>query len=53
MNTILELRQKKGLSQGEFAKELGVSRSYISLIESGDRQISNNFIKKLKKLYSI
>ena len=48
MNTILELRQKKGLSQKEFAKELGISGAYLSLIEKGERQISNNFIKKLK-----
>jgi putative transcriptional regulator len=34
-NTVRELREADGLSQGELAKELGVSRQTINSIETG------------------
>lgn len=34
-NEIRELRNKKGLSQGQLARELGVSRQTINAIETG------------------
>jgi putative transcriptional regulator len=34
-NTVRELREAGGLSQGELAKELGVSRQTINSIETG------------------
>lgn len=35
---LLEEREKKGLSQAEMAKRIGISESYYSLIEAGRRQ---------------
>lgn len=35
---LLEEREKKGLSQAEMAKRIGISESYYSLIEAGHRQ---------------
>ena len=35
------LREKLGKSQEEFGKELGLSRNYISLIENGQRNLSD------------
>lgn len=34
-NDVRELRTKKGLSQGQLAKEMGVSRQTINAIETG------------------
>jgi putative transcriptional regulator len=34
-NAVRELRMEKGLSQGELARELGVSRQTINAIETG------------------
>ena len=34
-NEVRELRTEKGLSQGQLAKELGVSRQTINAIETG------------------
>ncbi len=40
-------RNKKNLSQIEFAKYLGVSQTVISFVESGARPASGKLIKKL------
>jgi len=42
-----EIRQKKGLSQGDIARTLGVHRSYISGIERGVR---NPTVKNVEKI---
>ena len=37
---IRDAREKKGLSQEEMANELGISRSYYAMIETGRRNFS-------------
>lgn len=47
------LREKLGKSQEEFGKELGLSRNYISLVENGQRNLSDQSLKVLCSLYSV
>lgn len=49
--TLTEFKKKKNLSAYQLARELGVSRSYISNIELGKRNPSYSFVKKLKEKY--
>ncbi len=42
-------RNKKNMSQTEFAKYLGVSQTVISFVESGKRPASGKLIKKLSE----
>ncbi|MDK1716394.1 helix-turn-helix domain-containing protein [Dellaglioa algida] len=44
---IKKLRKDRGLTQSELAKEIGISRSYMSEIESDKRNMS---IKTLTKI---
>lgn len=46
-----EAREYRGFSQEEVAKYLGVSRSAISLIETGTRRLDILELRKLAKLY--
>ena len=48
---IKEEREYRGLSQEEVAHHLGVSRSAISLIESGLRRVSAEELSRLAELY--
>lgn len=47
------VRAAKGLQQKELADLLGVTSSYISRIESGDRPMSTKMINKLVEETSI
>lgn len=47
------LRVKHGLNQGEMAQRLGVSRSSYSDIESGKRNCSPAFMRKLQTAFDI
>lgn len=52
MNAIKEFRKSIGIeTTGEFAEILGVSKSLCEKVESGDREPSREFTKKLKKKY--
>lgn len=44
-----KIRTKKGISQGDIAKELGVSRGFISTIENGKTNPTLATIVKLAK----
>jgi transcriptional regulator with XRE-family HTH domain len=44
-----KIRTKKGISQGDIAKELGVSRGFISTIENGKTNPTLATITKLAK----
>ena len=44
-------REEQGYSQDEVAQYLGLSRSAISLMESGDRRVDVLELKKLATLY--
>lgn len=48
-NTIKLCRTARGLSQAELAEKVGVSTSYISLIEKGKRDISMSMLSNLAK----
>lgn len=59
MNEILtckklkSIRNKKGMTQAEFAKKLGYSEAYIRKLENGQYPINANFTNNLKKTYDI
>lgn len=44
---IKQIRKESNLTQGEFANALGVSTILISMIETGQKEVSKGFIKKL------
>jgi transcriptional regulator with XRE-family HTH domain len=46
-----DAREYLGLSQDEVSKAVGVTRSAISLIESGQRKVDALELKKLAELY--
>ena len=48
-----EAREYRGLSQDEVARHIGVSRSAISLMESGTRNVSAVEFSQLAKLYKV
>ncbi|WP_018592575.1 helix-turn-helix transcriptional regulator [Terrisporobacter glycolicus] len=50
--TLVNFRNKKGMSQVQFARKIGVSTSYLSKIELGDRQPSFGFMRKFKKAFN-
>ncbi len=52
-NKFKELRQQNNLTQLEFAKLLGVSRSHISNVEKGREKLSKPIIKLLSMIYGI
>lgn len=47
------LREALGKSQDEFGKDLGLSRNYISLIENGQRNLSEQSLKVLCSLFNV
>ena len=46
---IKQIRKESSLTQSEFAGALGVSTILISMIETGQKEISKGFVKKLAK----
>ena len=46
---IRELRHSKGISQENFAKEIGMNRTYFASIELGKRNVSLINIEKIAK----
>lgn len=50
---LMVVRAAKGLQQKELAELLGVTSSYISRIESGDRPMSKKMIDKLVEKLAI
>jgi transcriptional regulator with XRE-family HTH domain len=48
-----ELRESKGLLQRQIAAELEVDTAYISKIESNEKPVSRNHLKKLSILLGI
>lgn len=48
-----QIRRKKGLSQYELANRLGVSKSYISHLECGRRQMGLNLLRKYASVMSL
>jgi len=48
---LLTLRQKKGLSKESLSQGAGVSTTYISLLENGERQPSREMVLKLAQTF--
>lgn len=52
-NNLKRLRIEKGISQGDIARKLDVSRSFISNIENGKTNPTLTTIAKLAKAISV
>lgn len=52
-NRIKQLREALGKNQEKFGEELGLSRNYISLVENGQRKLSEQSFKVLCSLYDV
>jgi len=48
-----KIRTKKAISQGDIARELGVSRGFVSTIENGKTNPTLSTISKLAKALGI
>ncbi len=51
--TIKLLRTIDGQGQGETAKKLGITRSYLCQVENGRKQPSLAFLKQIAQHYSV
>lgn len=47
------LREKKGLTQSEAAKKMGIVRSTYSNYEAGNREPDNDTLKKFAEFYEV
>src|SRR5574343_575435 len=47
---IKELRERKGLTQGEFAKALATSQSAVARMEKGEQNFSTELLAKISKV---
>ena len=52
-NRIIAIREHKKLNQEEFAKKIGVSRNFISLVETGKRNLSDRTISDICREFSV
>jgi transcriptional regulator with XRE-family HTH domain len=52
-SNLKKIRTQKGISQGDIAKELGVSRGFISTIENGKTNPTLSTITKLAKVLGV
>lgn len=52
-NWLTEARRRKGWTQEETARRLGVSQTYLSLLESGRRPVSPRLAKKLQQHFDV
>ena len=50
---IKTLRKELGLSQDAFAEKLGLTKNYISLVENGNRNLSEQSIKVLCTMFNV
>ena len=50
-NTMKKLREKKGLTQEQVAKLIDKTVTFVSLLENGKRNASDDTKKKLAKVY--
>lgn len=51
MKTLQQLRLNKGLTQEQSSKILGITKEYLSMLETADRNPSDNLKEKMSKLY--
>ena len=50
--TLQELRRDKNLTQEQDSKILAITKEYLSMLENGDRNPSDNLKEKMAKLYN-
>ena len=48
-NRVIELRKEKGLAQEELAYICNIQRSYMGVIERGEKSVTLNTIEKIAK----
>lgn len=53
IDRILSLRESLGANQEEFAKRIGVSRNFISLVETGKRNLSDRTIADICREFNV
>lgn len=53
MKTIKQLREDRRLTQKETAKLLDITKEYLSMIETGKRNPSDNLKEKMSQLYKV
>lgn len=51
ITNLIDFRNNLGFSQKEIAKILGITYSFYSKIETGERRPSYNFLNKFKKTF--
>ena len=50
---IKALRRREGLTQAELARRLGISASYLNLLESNQRALTANLLLKLAQIFRV
>lgn len=50
--TLQDLRKEKNLTQEQSSKILSITKEYLSMLENGDRNPSDNLKEKMSKLYN-
>ena len=50
---IKQLRKSLGMSQEKFAIEIGLTKNFISLVETGQRNLSTQSIKLICRLFDV
>ena len=50
--TLQELRKDKLLTQEQASRLLSITKEYLSMLENGDRNPSDNLKEKMAKLYN-
>lgn len=53
MNRLKELRLEKGLTQEKLANKLGINRTTIAKIESGDRDLTLDHLQRLSSFFNV
>lgn len=46
-NKIKEIREKRGYTQTDFAKKIGMNRSFLSQVESGQEKVPNKYRERI------
>lgn len=52
-NRIRKVRTEHGLNQDKFAKKLGLTKNYISLIETGGREPGGRTISDICRIFNV
>ena len=53
IDRLIVIREREKLNQEDFAKKIGVSRNFISLVETGKRNLSDRTIADICRIFSI